>query len=125
MQTHWKKPQNDVTLQNFIDKHIIDVENVQRDLKKKRKWKIYKTSSYFNLNVEIYPCQKLTACSNGCILSYQKLTACNKLNVEMGGVFWRGGSWEVAKPMTITQLKMEDACNLYNVIENVLPKRSN
>jgi len=82
-----KKPQNDGTLQKFIDKHIVVVENVQRDLKKKRKWKIYKTSSYFNLNVKIYPCQKLTDCSNGCILSYQKSTTCNKLNVEMGGVF--------------------------------------
>jgi hypothetical protein len=43
----------------------------------------------------------------------------------MGGVFWRDGSWEVAKPTTITQFKMEDVCNLYNVIKNVLPKKSN
>jgi len=43
----------------------------------------------------------------------------------MGGVFWRDGSWEVAKPIAIAQLKMEDACNLYNVIKNVLPKKSN
>jgi hypothetical protein len=31
VQTQWEKPQNDATLQNFIDKHIIDVENVQKD----------------------------------------------------------------------------------------------
>jgi hypothetical protein len=35
----------------------------------------------------------------------------------MGGVFWRGGSQKVAKPTTIAQLKMEDACILRNVIE--------
>jgi hypothetical protein len=35
----------------------------------------------------------------------------------MGGVFWMGGSGEVAKPMVITQLKMKDACIFCNVIE--------
>jgi hypothetical protein len=35
----------------------------------------------------------------------------------MGGVFWRGGSREVAKPTAIAQLKMEDACIFYNAIE--------
>jgi hypothetical protein len=27
----------------------------------------------------------------------------------MGGVSWRGESWEVARPTTTAQLKMEDA----------------
>jgi hypothetical protein len=26
----------------------------------------------------------------------------------MGGMSWRGGSWEVARPMATTRLKMED-----------------
>jgi len=34
---------NNVTLQNFIYKHIIDLENVQRNLKNKNK--IYRTLS--------------------------------------------------------------------------------
>jgi hypothetical protein len=33
----------------------------------------------------------------------------------MGDVFWRGVSQQVAR--SIAQLKMEDACNLGNVIE--------
>jgi hypothetical protein len=35
----------------------------------------------------------------------------------MGGLFPRGGSQEVDRSMTITQLKMENACILCNVIE--------
>jgi hypothetical protein len=35
----------------------------------------------------------------------------------MGGVFWRGGSQEVAKLTATAQLKMEDACIFRNVIE--------
>jgi hypothetical protein len=35
----------------------------------------------------------------------------------MGGVFWRGGSWEVAKPIATTRFKMEDAYILSNVIK--------
>jgi hypothetical protein len=35
----------------------------------------------------------------------------------MGGVCWRGGSQEVARPSTITWFKMQDACILCNVIE--------
>jgi hypothetical protein len=35
----------------------------------------------------------------------------------MEGVSWRIGSWEVTKPTSIAQLKMEDACILYNVIK--------
>ncbi len=35
----------------------------------------------------------------------------------MGGVSWKGGSGEVAKPMAIARLKMEDVCIFYNVIE--------
>jgi hypothetical protein len=44
--------------------------------------------------------------------------AYNRLDVVMGGVSWRGGSQEVAKPTAIARLKMEeDACILCNVIE--------
>ncbi len=43
--------------------------------------------------------------------------AYNKLVVVMGGVSWKGGSWEVTKPTTTAWLKMEDACILCNVIE--------
>jgi len=35
----------------------------------------------------------------------------------MGNVFWRGGSREIGRPKATTQLKMEDACSFYNVIE--------
>jgi hypothetical protein len=35
----------------------------------------------------------------------------------MGDVSWKGGSQEVARPTTIAWVKMEEACNLYNVIE--------
>ncbi len=37
--------------------------------------------------------------------------------MEMKGVFERGGSQEIPRPMATTQLKMEDACRLCNVIE--------
>jgi hypothetical protein len=42
----------------------------------------------------------------------------------MGGVSWKGGSWEVAKPTTNAQLKMEEVCILYDVIETFLMKKS-
>jgi hypothetical protein len=35
----------------------------------------------------------------------------------MGNMFWKGGSRNATRPMPTTGLKMEDACNLYNVIE--------
>jgi len=35
----------------------------------------------------------------------------------MGGVFSRGGSWEVVRLTTTIRLKMEDVCILCNVIE--------
>jgi len=35
----------------------------------------------------------------------------------MGGVPPRGGSWEIARPIVIAQLKMEDVCILCNIIE--------
>jgi hypothetical protein len=43
--------------------------------------------------------------------------------MEMGKVSWRGGNHEVAKPMATAWLKMEDACNLCNVIEFVFQKK--
>jgi hypothetical protein len=43
----------------------------------------------------------------------------------MEGVSWRSGSQEVAKPMTTSQLKMEDACIFCNVIEFFLTKKFN
>ncbi len=45
------------------------------------------------------------------------MITCNKLVVEMGNVSWRGGSREIIRPTATTQLKMEGACNLCNVIE--------
>jgi hypothetical protein len=41
----------------------------------------------------------------------------------MGGVFWKGGSQEVVRPMAIAQLKMEDVCILCNVIKNFYEKK--
>jgi len=35
----------------------------------------------------------------------------------MGGVSWRGGSWEIAKLMVIAQFKMENICIFCIVIE--------
>jgi hypothetical protein len=42
----------------------------------------------------------------------------------MEGVFWRGGSWEVAKPMATAQFKIENICIFYDVIKTFLPKKS-
>jgi hypothetical protein len=47
----------------------------------------------------------------------QKMMACNRSAMVMGGVSWRGGSWEVAKLIVIAWLKMEDTCIFYNVIK--------
>jgi hypothetical protein len=41
----------------------------------------------------------------------------------MGGVFWKGESREVAKPMAIIQLKMENTCTLGNGIETFWQKK--
>ncbi len=41
----------------------------------------------------------------------------------MGDVSRRGGSQEIARPTTIAYLKMEDACNFYNVIEIFVKKK--
>jgi hypothetical protein len=41
----------------------------------------------------------------------------------MGGLFSKGGSREVAKPIAIARLRMEDVCILYNVIEIFLQKK--
>jgi hypothetical protein len=41
----------------------------------------------------------------------------------MGGVSWRGGSQEVIKLTTTTQLKMEDTCILCNVIKTFWHKK--
>jgi hypothetical protein len=41
----------------------------------------------------------------------------------MGGVFWRGGSWEIARSIAIAQLKMEDAYILCNIIEMFWSKK--
>jgi hypothetical protein len=35
----------------------------------------------------------------------------------MGNVSWKGGSQEVNKFTAIAQLKMEDACSFYNMID--------
>jgi hypothetical protein len=37
--------------------------------------------------------------------------------MEMRDVSWRGGSQEVARPITIAQLKMEDVFSCCNVVE--------
>jgi hypothetical protein len=41
----------------------------------------------------------------------------------MGGVSWRDGSREVAKPTIIARLKMKDACILCNVIKTFWEKK--
>jgi hypothetical protein len=48
------------TLQNFIYKNTINLENIQMH-KEKKKGRIYKMSSLLILNVKISPCQQLTA----------------------------------------------------------------
>jgi hypothetical protein len=45
--------------------------------------------------------------------------------MAMGVVFWKGESWKVAKPITIVQLKMEDAYIFCNVIGFFLMKKNN
>ncbi len=60
---------------------------------------------------------QLTTCGRSAIFIYQKPTPCNGLAMVMGSVSWKVGSWEVVKLTTTTQLKMEDACILCNVIK--------
>jgi hypothetical protein len=43
----------------------------------------------------------------------------------MGGVSWKDESQEIIKPTSTTWFKMEDACNLYNVIEIFCWKKCN
>ncbi len=84
-----------------------------RKLRKREMWHEVKLAqnSYENLSMSII------ACDRSIIFICQKPTACNISVMVMGGVSWRGGSCKVAKPMTTTQLKMEDTCILRNVIE--------
>jgi len=42
---------------------------------------------------------------------------------QWGGVSWRGGSQEVIKLISTTQLKMEDVYIIYNVIEIIWWKK--
>jgi hypothetical protein len=53
------------TLQNFIYKHTVYLENVQRN-KKKDKGEVTGASS--KLDVKISWCQKLTACSRSAVI---------------------------------------------------------
>jgi len=41
------------------------------------------------------------------------------LTVVMGGMSWRGGSWEVTKPMVITWFKMEDVYIFCDMIKTL------
>jgi hypothetical protein len=75
------------------------------------------TSSWLKANVKIFTCLKPIACDRSVVFLCQKPTAHNRLAMVMGGVLRRSGSWEVVKPMVISQLKMEDACIFCNVIE--------
>jgi hypothetical protein len=74
-------------------------------------------SSWLKANVKKISCLESIACGRSTILLCQKSTAYNRSAMVMGGVFWKGGSQEVAKPMAIAQLKMEDTCIFCNVIE--------
>jgi hypothetical protein len=77
-----KKKGTDETLQNFINKHIVDLENVRRN-KKKEKGEFsgcqvssnYMSNKIFRWLVGV-----------GHISPCQKLIACNRLVVLMGGV---------------------------------------
>ncbi len=51
------------------------------------------------------------------VFTCQKSMTCNRSVVVMESVSWRGENPEVTKPMAITQLKMEDAYILCNVIK--------
>jgi hypothetical protein len=62
---------HDATQQNFIKKHTVDLENVQRN-KKLKKERIYRTSSELKLDVKISPCQKPTACMRSAIFLHVK-----------------------------------------------------
>jgi hypothetical protein len=46
-------------------------------------------------------------------------TTCNRLAIAMGGVLWKGGSWEIVRPTIIIQFKMENACILCNIIKKI------
>jgi hypothetical protein len=58
---------NDETLQNFIYKHTVDLENVQRNKKKDKE-----TSSKLKLDVQVSLCQKLSACTRSAIFLHVK-----------------------------------------------------
>jgi hypothetical protein len=74
-------------------------------------------SSWLKVDVETFPCSKLTTCGRSTIFRYQNSTTRNRLAVVTGGMSWRGGSQEVAKLMATIRLKMEDTCIFCSVIE--------
>jgi hypothetical protein len=55
------------TFQNFIYKHTVNLENVQRN-KKKDKGEVTGASSKLKLDVKISWCQKPTACSRSAVI---------------------------------------------------------
>jgi hypothetical protein len=64
---------------------------------KLRKRRSDKMSSWFKVIMKISPCPQLATCGRLAIFICQKPTTCNRLVVVMGGVFWKGGSRELAK----------------------------
>jgi hypothetical protein len=58
------------TLQNFINEHPIDLENVKRN--KKRKMEKLHNIKLAQTRCKISPCQKLTTCSKLVVFFYVK-----------------------------------------------------
>jgi len=93
-------------LQNFIYQDIEDLENVQRNKKKEKRDNLQdvklaqtKCQNLSKPDVKISSCPKPTAYNRvNRISSCQKSITCNRSTMVMGGVSWRGGSWEVAGP---------------------------
>jgi hypothetical protein len=88
-----------LTLQNFINKHIANLENEKLKMNK--------------INLQDVKLRQ-TRCQ---IFSFQQPTTYRRSIMVMGGASWRGGSWKVTRPTTITRLKMENAYNPYNVLK--------
>jgi hypothetical protein len=90
-----------LTLQNFINKHTTNSENVQGNRKTTR------------INLQNANTNKLDVK----ISFVQQPTSCNRSRMTMGAS-WRGESQEITRPITTTRLKIEDACILCNATMN-------
>jgi len=97
---------DDETLQNFISEHSIDLENVKKEFFKRIRENLQ------DVKLAQIKCQNLFMSKSDHlewvdhISLCEKLKACIRSIMVMGGVSWRGESREVVKLTLIARLKM-------------------